>query len=216
MPETLKRFDANARGRDFFVGDLHGCYQLFFRELDSAGFDPSMDRVFSVGDLVDRGPDSARCLELVEQPWFHAVAGNHEAMMADALDGEDPTLWIMNGGDWFFRDDADDWRGRARELLRQLPLAMEVPVAGRRIGVIHADVTSGHWGEFREDQDIWSRNRIAVGGTGPVAEIDLVVVGHSILGEVSVVDNVVHIDTGAFATGRLQLLEGGDLTTMCP
>ena len=33
-------------------------------------FDFEVDRVFSVGDLIDRGPDSLKCLELVLNKWF--------------------------------------------------------------------------------------------------------------------------------------------------
>lgn len=214
MAERLERFAANPSGRDFFVGDLHGCYDLLMDRLRTLGFDPDADRVFSVGDLVDRGPDSRRCLELIREPWFHAVLGNHEAMMADALNGGDPTLWILNGGDWFYRAENSGWRETARELLASLPLALEVPVGEKRVGVIHADVTSGRWGDFREDEDIWSRTRLAAGGLDPVAGIDRVVVGHSILPEVMRLDNVVYLDTGAFHSGRLSLIEAPDLFTI--
>lgn len=37
--------------------------------------------MLSVGDLVDRGPDSIGCLKLLEAPWFHAVMGNHEQLL---------------------------------------------------------------------------------------------------------------------------------------
>lgn len=214
MTDRLQQFDANPSGRDFFVGDLHGCYDLLMDRLRALDFDPDVDRVFSVGDLVDRGPDSRRCLELIREPWFHAVLGNHEAMMADALNGGDPTLWIMNGGDWFYRDENSGWRDTARELLASLPLALEVALGEQRVGVIHADVTSGRWGEFREDEDIWSRTRIVAGGLEPVAGIDRVVVGHSILPEVIRLDNVVYLDTGAFQSGRLRVIEASELLTI--
>ncbi|MCA4078770.1 metallophosphoesterase, partial [Pseudomonas kurunegalensis] len=54
----IKRFAANRAGRDFAVGDIHGHFTRLQAALDSAGFDPAIDRLFSVGDLVDRGPDS--------------------------------------------------------------------------------------------------------------------------------------------------------------
>ena len=76
---------ANAEGRDFLVGDLHGHRGLFESELDDLGFDPACDRVFSVGDLIDRGPESLATLRLIEEPWFHAVLGNHELMLLEYL-----------------------------------------------------------------------------------------------------------------------------------
>lgn len=74
---------ANTQGTDYVVGDLHGCFQLLQDALDKVFFDPACDRLFSVGDLVDRGPDSLKCLQLLAEPWFHAVMGNHEAMLAN-------------------------------------------------------------------------------------------------------------------------------------
>lgn len=65
----------------YIVGDLHGCRDLLEIELDRVGFDQSRDRLFSVGDLADRGPDSLGCLRLLLEPWFFAVRGNHEDMM---------------------------------------------------------------------------------------------------------------------------------------
>lgn len=67
---------ANSLGRDFIVDDLHGCLDLLDIELDRVGFDPAVDRLFSVGDLIDRGPDSMGCLRLLNKPWFFAVRGN--------------------------------------------------------------------------------------------------------------------------------------------
>ena len=50
----LRRMIANLRGRDLAVGDIHGHFQRLQQCLDAVGFDPAVDRLFSVGDLVDR------------------------------------------------------------------------------------------------------------------------------------------------------------------
>ncbi|WP_414041500.1 metallophosphoesterase [Acidithiobacillus sp. M4-SHS-6] len=76
-----KTLPVNTQGRDFVVGDLHGCKALLDAELVRQDFDVARDRLFSVGDLVDRGPDSEGCLDLLMEPWFHAVMGNHDAML---------------------------------------------------------------------------------------------------------------------------------------
>ncbi len=67
------------------VGDLHGCYTLLINELDKIKFDPASDLLISVGDMVDRGAENVECLDLINQPWFRAVRGNHEQMMIDGL-----------------------------------------------------------------------------------------------------------------------------------
>lgn len=99
----LKVLPKNDAGRDFVVGDLHGCFDQFQLFLDHVNFDPKVDRMFSVGDLVDRGPKNQECLRLLEKPWFNAVKGNHEDMMCGALvnQGEGGAWWEYNGGGWF-------------------------------------------------------------------------------------------------------------------
>jgi serine/threonine protein phosphatase 1 len=78
---SVRTLPANQRGRDFVVGDLHGCFDLLDRLLETVRFDPGCDRLFSVGGLVDYGPDSLRSLEFLEAPWFYAVQGTHEHML---------------------------------------------------------------------------------------------------------------------------------------
>lgn len=60
----LVRFSKNNTGQDYVVGDIHGCYELLMTRLDAMKFDRKHDRLFSVGDLVDRGRDSFKCLKL--------------------------------------------------------------------------------------------------------------------------------------------------------
>jgi serine/threonine protein phosphatase 1 len=79
------RLPPNTRGRDLVVGDLHGHRALLERALEQLGFEPRRDRVLSVGDLIHRGPHSLATLCLLEEPWFHAVLGNHELMLLNYL-----------------------------------------------------------------------------------------------------------------------------------
>lgn len=61
------------------VGDIHGCFDEFLSLLDLAGVGDS-DNVVSVGDLVDRGPQSWKVVDFFMQKpeTRHAVMGNHE------------------------------------------------------------------------------------------------------------------------------------------
>lgn len=83
----FRRLLANIRGRDLAVGDIHGHFQRLEKCLEAVRFDPAVDRLFSVGDLVDRGPHSEAALEWLAQPWFHAVQGNHEALAITRVRG---------------------------------------------------------------------------------------------------------------------------------
>ena len=96
----------NAVGRDYVVGDIHGCVQELINLKKHVEFDPKIDRLFSVGDLVDRGPSSLEALRLLSDPSFYHVVGNHEAMMYDSMIFDKTPrefsygIWERNGGDW--------------------------------------------------------------------------------------------------------------------
>ena len=66
------------------VGDLHGCRRELDLLLEQHKFDPQQDLLISVGDIIDRGPDSLGCLALLQEPWFRCVRGNHEEMALSA------------------------------------------------------------------------------------------------------------------------------------
>lgn len=64
--------------RNIFIGDPHGCSDELRRLLYEADYDKNYDRVIVLGDLLDRGPDSAGVLRLVREMGFECVRGNHE------------------------------------------------------------------------------------------------------------------------------------------
>ena len=153
----ISRLPANERGRDFVVGDLHGCRNTLEKLLNRVRFDASRDRLMSVGDLIDRGPDSMGCLDLLEEPWFFPVRGNHEQMMleffAPSLDLGGRVSWeekhdfLLNGGGWVERELVDHRRRIGSRLLEILdvlgavPLMLVVGSGQERYHVIHAELS---------------------------------------------------------------------------
>lgn len=63
---------------DYILSDPHGCYSLVCRLLDAVRISPQ-DRLFVLGDLIDKGPESVRLMQLLfSMPNAVCIAGNHE------------------------------------------------------------------------------------------------------------------------------------------
>ena len=202
------------------VGDLHGCYTLLMLELNRIEFDPSRDLLISVGDLIDRGTENVECLDLINQPWFRAVRGNHEQMMLDGLSlYGNVNHWIANGGDWFFYLDYDkEVLAKALALkVAELPLIIELVTCDKKYVICHADYPHDEY-EFDKPVDaqqvIWNRERISDSQDGLAKEIkgaDLFFFGHTPARMPLRHANQYYIDTGAVFCGKLTIrqLQGG-------
>jgi serine/threonine protein phosphatase 1 len=150
----VERLPANTVGRDFVVGDLHGNYHPLMKLLQASGFNERIDRVFCTGDLIDRGPDSARCIGLLDKPWFHATAGNHDInMVANAARvGAFPTsaketyikVALEAGGAWYLEQTQPEVDAHAQKL-GKLPHVMVVgeEMGDERFHVVHAALQDG-------------------------------------------------------------------------
>jgi serine/threonine protein phosphatase 1 len=220
-------YPRNDQGRDFAVGDIHGCYTLLESALTDADFDQDRDRLFSVGDLVDRGPESERVREWLSQPWFHAIRGNHEDMAIrwfrdHASERQGESLYRYNGGGWFIDLDRV-LQERIVAALEALPVAIEVETDLGTIGIVHADCPASTWQGFTAllrsprpdvrkdaiDAALWSRDRYLENRQDPVEGVRAVIVGHTPMDEATVLGNVHYIDTRGWAGGAFTLLELG-------
>lgn len=92
----VKRFRRNWEGKDYFVGDIHGCFLELTNKMLEVGFDTTVDRIFSVGDLVDRGVNSLQSVDWIKLPYFHAVQGNHESLAIRYPNGNMDTDIVKN------------------------------------------------------------------------------------------------------------------------
>ena len=194
----------NTKGRDFFVGDIHGYLNLFWEGLNQLNFNPDRDRVFSVGDLVDKGPDNLACLRLINNDWFYATIGNHEIQLYENLI-HPPEKYPLSIN-WQPKLSGEESL-ECQALIKKMYAAITVDVAGLQIGVVHAGVPENlSWTEFitqLENADetmlhfsVWDRE--VVNQTKTIEGIDWVVSGHQCLDSVSTFGNIICIDTGAF------------------
>lgn len=88
--------------RQLFISDIHGCYDEMMGLLQEAEYDPAVDYLVIGGDMIDRGPDSAKVLRYVyellqEHPdTVFALRGNHEDMMRDFFEKKGD-MWLSFG-----------------------------------------------------------------------------------------------------------------------
>ncbi len=223
---------ATDRGeRLYVIGDVHGCLDLLRRllarveghmnELPPAG----STHVVLLGDLIDRGPDSAGVLNFlysVQQRSERLIIlrGNHEELMLQALDGDTEmfTAWMRIGGIETLRSfgleppaSVDERAKVIDALVSKLPAGMlewlrALPLTARSGDYLfcHAGVRPGVAIKRQARADLLWIRREFLG-----SEIDhgaIVVHGHSIADEVDFRSNRIGIDTGAYRTGVLTAL----------
>ncbi|MCM2313162.1 MAG: symmetrical bis(5'-nucleosyl)-tetraphosphatase [Steroidobacteraceae bacterium] len=149
----------------YAVGDVQGCCDELEALLGRLSFDPSRDRLWFVGDLVNRGPRSLDVLRLVSQlgDAAHVVLGNHDlhllalARGAAHLRPADHTLVpILEAAD---REPLLDWL-QARAVLHHdatldvtmihagLPPQWDIALARRCAGELEAALRSEHSGRL--------------------------------------------------------------------
>ena len=213
-----EHFHKNETGRDFVIGDLHGCYNLLKDGLEAVDFCPGYDRLFSVGDLIDRGEQNMECLGLYQEDWFHGVFGNHEDMMLSTVLGDVPGdfIWYGNGGVWAEDADPDELRVLAEYAQENVPMVITVDTDAGLVGICHAEPPTYDWADALEfDSDhmvkmLWGRVRLKGRLPLPTKGVHCTFHGHTPVKHVTVLGNAWFIDTGAYRTGRLEMMQMQD------
>lgn len=209
LPDNAyQRVEATRWRHVWVVGDIHGCFSLLMAKLRHCHFDPWQDLLVSVGDVIDRGPDSLRCLKLLRKSWIVAVRGNHEQMGLDALAMGEQSLWFMNGGSWFAQAEQPAARF-ALEECQQLPWILELRCSNGIHVIAHADYPDDDY-QWQKDFDLqrvlWDRSRLINKGSG-IRGADHFWFGHTPLRQRLDYENLHYIDTGAVFGGELTLVQ---------
>lgn len=89
-------------GRWIAIGDIHGCSRSLNALLEAISPAPE-DVIVTLGDVLDRGPDSRgainRLIELSHNCNLKGVMGNHEEMLLSVIRGDSsPMKWVQYGG----------------------------------------------------------------------------------------------------------------------
>jgi len=221
--------------RYYVVGDVHGRLDLFDAlrraiETHDGASPASRSTVVLLGDLVDRGPQSAGVIAAARE-WqsrrpLRCLAGNHEEMFLDSFEDKDVLRHFLKHGGretimsyGISRKDLDALTlGELQdELVRLIPQddraflqsLDEMVIAGDYV-FVHAGVDPSRPIEDQNRNDLlWIRERF-LRHVDPLSHV--VVHGHTIFEDVEDRGHRIGIDTGAFRTGVLTalVLEGAE------
>jgi len=125
----------------YLIGDVQGCDRALQNLLDVISFSPSRDTLFLLGDLVNRGPDSAGVLRRLMRYGQAAqcLLGNHDLHLLATAHGarkpsrKDTLAQVLNAPD---RPAMLDW-------LRQQRMAILLPHQNVQYLLVHAGVLPG-------------------------------------------------------------------------
>ena len=215
--------------RVYAVGDIHGRLDLFEAliaaiEEDDASASPAETTVILLGDLVDRGPDSAGVVARARE-WQHRrkvriLAGNHEEMFLKSFEKIEMLRHFLRFGGretvLSYGIDRATYQGASVEEVQAM-MERAVPAEDRRfiegfedmiaIGdylFVHAGIAPDVPIEEQRRQDLrWIREPF-LSHEGRFGAI--VVHGHTICDDPEDCGNRIGVDTGAYISGRLTAL----------
>lgn len=221
--------------RVYAIGDVHGQLDLLrtlldrlVRHWESAPQTFETIKIVLLGDIIDRGPESAACLklvhELVTKCGVKLLLGNHEDLLLKSIGGNSVAqeIWLANGGGAFLEsfeiapprlgEDCFDFAERLEngvpshlvDMLKAAPLSM----TSGDYYFVHAGVKPGISLSRQNEQDLlFIRDTFTQSDRWHGA---VIVHGHSIVEDVEFHKNRIAVDTGAYVTGRLSCvcLEG--------
>lgn len=211
----------------YAIGDIHGRYDLLKQMMETierhaAAYRRGQDyHIIVLGDMIDRGPDSARVIRslrsLSGQKKATVLLGNHEDAMLRTIDGEPGMLtrWMRFGGDATLQSfgitpprDEDDYPRVMQQMRSDIPENYVNWLRRRPISVRSGDYLFCHAGirpgveiaRQKTDDMLWIRDEFL---ESDEAHGVVVVHGHSISPDVELRHNRIGVDTGAYRTGIL-------------
>lgn len=232
LPSSARRDPRGPRGqRAYAVGDVHGRLDLLEDllsriEEEIRGRPKPKTSIIFLGDLIDRGPESAQVIERLRtysppDASAHFIMGNHEEVMLRVLAGEENLVssWLRFGGAATLRSYGVDPRELSGMSSKEVAERIGKAVPPEHVEFlesfadsilfggylfVHAGIRPGIDLAEQAQSDLrWIREPFLDDTTDHGF---VVVHGHTITNSVEVAPNRIGIDTGAFCTGTLTAL----------
>jgi serine/threonine protein phosphatase 1 len=211
--------------RTFVIGDVHGCALTLQHLLFKVVRLRHSDKVYLLGDLIDRGPRSKEVLDTILRLQsagysINSVKGNHEAMLLNACSNRDEFfMWLENGGDATLRsfdvEDACEIPLPYRKFLESLPYYILLD----GFVLCHAGINCNAAAPFHDTHSmLWGRNLPAI--PERIGE-RRVICGHTVHSLSEITESLgatrISLDAGCVfkergALGNLVALETGTMT----
>lgn len=204
------------------IGDVHGRLDLLHDLLDRIAACPDADtaRIVVLGDMIDRGPDSAGVLTVLHELQLRApgrvicLMGNHERMLLDFLTSPDlGGRWLRHGGcetlaSFGIDPEAADRMATAQALERRLGPELRTWLTGLPLSWQEGSLAASHAGgdprrplALQDETDLlWGHRDFA---RRPRPDGLWMVHGHVVVPEPEIAPGRIAVDTGAWSSGRL-------------
>ncbi|HAX75878.1 MAG TPA: serine/threonine protein phosphatase [Cyanobacteria bacterium UBA11372] len=206
--------------RNIVIGDVHGHYKGLMTLLEEISPD-SEDRIYFLGDLIDRGPHSSQVVKFVQESSYKCLLGNHEQMLLDSfVNGKvQPSVlqaWLYSGGHTTLESYP---KGRIPledlDWMQTLPTHLDLGDVWLVHAGVHPEIPLE---EQTADQFCWIRQEFH-SMSQPFFADKLIVTGHTITftlpgikpGKIAAGSGWIDIDTGAYHR-RSGWLTGLDIT----
>ncbi|EPP7234721.1 metallophosphoesterase [Shigella flexneri] len=218
--KPIRYFDENRKGKDYVIGDIHGEFVKLISKLREIKFDTKKDRLFCVGDLTDRGPDSHLVMNFLNEDWFISVKGNHELLTIEYVNKMDALMkeiYIEQLGGFWVKKLTTKQMVEIANAYKNLPIAMHVKTEDGPIVIVHADLPTATWKAFEQNMKTVNYKIMMKAMKDTIRptiknqyikDVRAVICGHMKDESVRKLGNFYLIDTGGgFSDGHLTILD---------
>lgn len=131
------------------ISDIHGDYDALQQTLDRLETVHQVDRILCAGDLIGRGPEENRVVELIRERNIVTVKGNHDVSYYEFTDEN-------------------------REFLNALPIDWQGEFGGFKFFMCHGKPGNNMWGMYRDHLSKTYLNMVLKS-----LDVDILITGHT-------------------------------------
>ncbi len=197
----------NTKPRQIAIGDVHGHYDGLLELIDFCKVSDE-DRVYFLGDVIDRGPKSSEVVRWIREQEYPCLMGNHEVMLLTTfnkgkVDETSLRHWLPSGGDTTLESYGEAGIPQADlDWFASLPSYLDLG----DVFLVHAGVDPFlSLDRQNNDQFCWIREKF-LSNQFPYFADKIIITGHTITftlpgvrpGEIAQGPGWINIETGAY------------------